>query len=90
MRDKIEMAMMLAFEAGKWAGQVELEEHYDKEQYSSAILEVMHAKKHAMPISKASEGRDVTIRLRSQKWRDGVLNQSDQYLNMAMEMLGIN
>ena len=82
----IEVAIMIAFEAGKWVGQVELEEHYDREQYSFAALESVHSKKTAMPLASASIGRTVTVNLRSEAWRAGVRAEAEQLINKAREI----
>lgn len=76
-------ALELAFEAGKWEGQVELEEHFDREQYSQVIPEVFAAKKTAMPNDFASTGRTVRINLRSNEWRAGVRKSAKEYLDKA-------
>lgn len=83
----IESVIQLAFEAGKWEGQVELEEHYDKEQYSVSIIEHFHSKKMAMPIKDASTGRTVSVNLRSENWREGVRKSSNEYKQKAIQML---
>lgn len=83
----IEAGLRLAFEAGKWAGQVELEEHFDLEQYSSVAVESLMARKTSMPISKQSTGRTVTINLRSDEWRNGVKKSSIKYLDKAKELI---
>lgn len=83
----IQAALMLAFEAGKWEGQVELEEHYDRSQFSEAFLEAAYARKNAMPLKDASTGRTVTVNLRSDKWREGVRKSSREYLDKAMEFV---
>jgi len=80
----VQEAVNLAFEAGKWEGQVELEEHYDREQYSRAIIEVAHSEKNAMPLSKGSTGNTVVVNLRSDKWREGVRESAREYLEKAM------
>ena len=87
LKEKKQVAFALAFEAGKWIGQVELEEHYDKEQYSTSFIEVFHSKKTTMPKNEISSGKTVTINLRSQKWRDGVKKSSKKYLEKAMLFL---
>ena len=79
----IKAALELAFEAGKWAGQVELEEHFDRQQYSTAIIESFQSKKTAMPTESASMGRTVKVNLRSNEWRDGVKKSSREYLEKA-------
>lgn len=81
-----EAALLLAFEAGKWVGQVELEEHYDREQYSTAIVESFYSKKIAMPLHDASNGRSVTVNLRSNTWREGVRKSANEYLDKAKEL----
>lgn len=80
----LQAALDLAFEAGKWEGQVELEEHYDREQYSEAIIESLYSRKNAMPMKEASSSRTVTINLRSLEWRKGVRVSAKQYVNKAM------
>ena len=85
--DTIYAAIDLAYEAGKWAGQVDLEEHYDREQFSSAIIETLVAKKTSMPTNKASNGRTVTIDLRSERWRAGVRADSMNYLKIARSLI---
>jgi len=80
----IQVALELAYEAGKWAGQVELEEHYDRSQYAEAFLEAAYSRKNAMPLKDASTGRTVTVNLRSDKWREGVRKSSREYLDKAM------
>lgn len=85
-KQTIEACMMLAFEAGKWAGQVELEEHIELEQYALAAIESVYSKKNAMPMHEESQGRQATINLRSQDWRDGVRRSSDEYLKTAVNI----
>lgn len=80
-------ALELAFEAGKWEGQVELEEHFDREQYSQVIPEVFAAKKTAMPNDFASNGRTVRINLRSNEWRAGVRKSAKEYLDKAKTLI---
>lgn len=80
----IQVALELVYEAGKWAGQVELEEHYDISQYAEAFLEAAYSRKNAMPLKDASTGRTVTVNLRSDKWREGVRKSSKECLDKAM------
>lgn len=82
-----QLALDLAFEAGKWVGQVELEEHFDREQYSRSIGESCYATHHSMPFYEASISRDVIINLRSQKWRDEVRKDAEKYLDKAKNYL---
>lgn len=83
----VEAALLLAFEAGKWEGQVELEEHYDRSQFSEAFLEAAYARKNAMPLKDASTGRTVTVNLRSDKWREGVRKSAKEYVDKALELV---
>ena len=85
---KFELALLLAFEAGKWMGQVELEQHYDNEQYSSCLIESIYSKKNAMPLEKQSIGKSkqVTICLRFEEWRNGVSKSSNEYLEKAKKI----
>lgn len=87
MKDTILMAIDLAFEAGKWAGQVELEEHMDNEQFSKAALESVMTRKTAAPCDIPSEGRTVRYNLRSDKWRQGVRKSSVEYKNKSIEFI---
>lgn len=87
MKDDIELVIQLAFEAGKWVGQVELEEHYDKEQFSSSIIESLHSHKTAMPLHESSIGRTVKVNLRSNEWRKGVRKSSEEYKQKAIKIL---
>lgn len=80
----IQVALELAYEAGKWAGQVELEEYYDRNQFAEAFIESAYSRKNAMPLKDASTGRTVTVNLRSDKWREGVRKSSREYLDKAM------
>ena len=80
----LEAALQIAFEAGKWEGQAELEEYYDRIQLSEAVIESIYARKTAMPLKDASTGRTVTVNLRSEKWREGVRKSSKEYVDKAM------
>lgn len=80
----VQASLNLAFEAGKWEGQVELEEHYDREQYSQVLAEAINSRKTSSPADLASNGRTVRVNLRSQAWRDGVRNSAKEYLEKAM------
>lgn len=82
---QIEIAIKLAYEAGRWRGQVDLEEHYDCEQFSQVMPEVFASRKTALPHDLASTGRTVKINLRSDKWRIGVVKSSLEYLRKATE-----
>jgi len=83
----IEAAIAIAFEAGRWAGQVDLEEHFDREQYTNSMREVYAARKTAMPQHPASVGsRTATINLRSEEWRTGVKKQVSELLEKALKL----
>ena len=85
--DKTKALIDIAFEAGKWAGQVELEEHYDCEQYSAVMPEVFSSKKTNLPADIASSGRTVRVNLRSQVWRDGVRKTCAEKINNLKNMI---
>lgn len=85
--DLICVALQLAFDAGMWTGQVDLEEHYDREQFAKAALEAMYARKNSMPMHEASTGRTLTVNLRSDKWREGVRKSAAEYLEKAEQLL---
>lgn len=80
----VQAALDLAFEAGKWEGQVELEEHYDKEQYSQVLAEAINSRKTSSPADLASNGNTIRVNLRSQVWREGVRKSAKEYLEKAM------
>jgi hypothetical protein len=86
-KESMNAALALAFEAGKWVGQVELEEHFDKQQYGQAVLEVAYSRRSAMPLLDASSGRTVTVNLRSDAWRNGVRKSAQEYLEKALSRL---
>jgi hypothetical protein len=86
----VKTALDLAFEAGKWEGQVELEEHYDREQYSQSILESFYSKKTTTPLHGESKGRQVIINLRSHEWRNGVRKSTKEYLEKAFVVVRDN
>jgi hypothetical protein len=68
----ISLLVDTVFELGKWVGQVELEEHFDKEQYGQGILESLYAEKMCRPLHGTITDNQVIVNIRSQKWRDGV------------------
>lgn len=83
----ISLGIQFAFEAGKWAGQVELEEHMDNEQYAESALEFICSRKTAMPTRPASQGKEVVYKLRSSEWRKGVIKSSEKYKQEALELI---
>jgi hypothetical protein len=78
-----EAALQLAYEAGRWQGPVDLEEHYDREQYSQVLPEVFASRRTSSPGDFASTGRTVRVNLRSDEWREGVRRSVQEYLNKA-------
>jgi len=82
-----EAALLLAYEAGRWHGQVDLELHMDLEQYSQVMPEVFIAQKTCLPNDLASTGKTVRYNLRSDEWRQCVILSSREYLEKAREML---
>jgi hypothetical protein len=85
----MEAALELAYEAGRWQGQVDLEENYDREQYSQVLPEVFGSRKTGIPHDLASTGRTVRINLRSDDWRNGVRKSVQEYLERARSLLTI-
>jgi len=83
MNEKINAAIDLAFEAGRWLGQVDLEEHLDSEQYSQVVFESLISKKTSMPQKLSSSGKTVEYNLRSNEWREGVKKSVNQYIEKA-------
>lgn len=79
----LEACLLLAYEAWKREWQVELEEHYDNEQYAKSALETIQARSTAMPMNRASEWRQVIVTLRSDKWRDWVRKSAREYIEQA-------
>ena len=88
MQERYEIALQLAFLAGRWRGQVDLEEHYDREQYSSVVPEAVNSRKMCLPQDLPSVGRTCRINLRSDKWREGVKKETEKYMNEARAILG--
>ena len=73
---KARCAMVSAYMAGRWRGQVDLEINYDLGQYGTALAESHCARITGLPSFPASTGRTVTVNLRSDRWREGVDNSS--------------
>jgi len=84
--------MELAFIAGRWRGQVDLEEDMDNSSYFDAMLTCVHAKKtggeckHTVASDDVDQ-RPVRYNLRSDKWRAGVKKTTDDNLNKAINQL---
>ena len=85
----IQVALELAFEAGKWEGQVELEEFMEENSFFDAFLGSIYSRKtgggvsHSVSIDKDFETRPVKYNLRSNKWREGVRKRANEYLEKA-------
>ena len=88
-REVVDAALLLAFEAGKWAGQVELEEFMEENSFFDAFLGSIYSRKtgggvsHSVSIDKDFETRPVKYNLRSNKWREGVRKRANEYLKKA-------
>ena len=78
-----DIILQMVFEAGCWVGQVELEEHYDNEQYSTVVFEAIKSKKISIPLFKESTNKTVIVELRSDKWRNGVRKNANLYIEKA-------
>ena len=64
-----------------------MEEHFDNDQYGALVGEYLYAAKTAMPMHDAAVGREVTIHLRSDEWREGVRKSVNEYLGKALKMI---
>lgn len=82
----LEACLLLAYEAGKRAWQVELEESMDNDQYCLWAIESIHSKRTSTPIAPSSEWREVVYRLRSAQWRKWVRKTSLEYLESAKDL----
>jgi len=87
LQNIIELALAMGAELGKWEGQVELEEHYDRQQYSESAIESIYSRKTSTPLRQGSVGNQVTVSLRSQQWRDGVRETVKKRMEEYTEML---
>ena len=86
METEIKACLRLAFEAGRWLGQVDLEEHIDREQYSQSLFEAFLTREKCIQNSECQD-REVLYNLRSDKWRDGVKLSTSESLEMAEKIL---
>lgn len=72
--------------AGRWRGQVDLEESMENDSYFDSYLAVLHDRKTSMPlhtvsIDRALETRPVRYNLRSDHWREGVKKETQKWLD---------
>lgn len=80
--------------AGRWRGQVDLEESMDN-NFFDAFLIWNHAQKsggqclHTVS-SDDINSRPVRYNLRSNEWREGVKKETDKWLDEARELLNSN
>lgn len=81
--------MELCFVAGRWRGQVDLEEHFDNESYFDAFLGALHDKKTNMPLhTVANVGeRPVRVNLRSDEWRNGVKKTTEKEFDKCVRLM---
>lgn len=86
-KEEIKACMMLAYEAGKRAWQVELEEFMENQQFWKSALEAISARTTWMPTQDSSTGREVTYTLRSDKRREWVKISANKYLDDAVNLL---
>ena len=83
-----QLALQLAFEAGKWAGEVEMEERIERQVCCTSLGEYGYCQNTGMPFFPANlENIQSTITLRSQKWRDSVKKQVSEYMEKANKFL---
>lgn len=86
MESEIKLCLQLAFEAGRWMGQVDLEKHMDNEQYSEALLQSYISHTKCIQPSEC-HNREVVYNLRSNEWRKGVEISANEYLKKAEGIL---
>lgn len=86
MESEIKLCLQLAFEAGKWMGQVDLEKHMDNEQYSESLLHSYITHTKCIQPSEC-HNREVIYNLRSDEWRKGVELTAKNYLKEAENIL---
>lgn len=79
--------MLLAYEAGKRAGQVEMEEFMDNEMSWLSLIESIVSEKTWMPIRNYASNKKVEYNLRSDQWRKKTLESSKKYMDDAINML---
>lgn len=87
----IDNTFELAYMAGRWRGQVDLEKHMENDSYFDSFLGVVYDSKHSMPLHTVGGAEDFTkpvkYNLRSDNWRNGVTKSSLQDLEEAKEIL---
>lgn len=87
----INSAIHIAFLAGRWRGQVDLEESMDS-NFFDAFMMFNHAQKtggqcmHTVSLD-SPDSRPVKYNLRSDKWREGVKKETKKWLDEAREIL---
>ena len=85
----ISAGLLLAYEAGKWEGQVELEEFMEENSFFDAFLGSIYSRKsggavsHSVSIDDDMITRPVKYNLRSNEWREGVRKSANEYLTKA-------
>lgn len=79
--------MILSYEAGKRAGQVEMEQFMDNEMFWLSLVESITSQKTWMPIRDYASNKKVEYNLRSDKWRENTLKSSKQYMQDAIDLL---
>lgn len=79
--------MLLAYEAWKRAGQVEMEEFMDNEMLWLSFIESIVSEKTWMPIRNHASNKKVEYNLRSDQWRKKTLESSKKYMDDAINML---
>ncbi len=82
--------MYLAYEAGRWQGQVDLEISMDN-NLGDALQGSLYAQKTGMPLHTVAAGLDdsrpVRYFLRSEEWREGVTKSSLETLENVINTL---
>lgn len=87
LKQLIAAYMHLAYEYGRWHGQVDLEISMDN-NLGDAFAGAVSARKTGMPLHTVASGGDdsrpVRYFLRSDVWREGVVKSSQEGLNKAI------
>jgi hypothetical protein len=92
IEQKIDYALQIAFMAGRWLGQVDLEESMENDSYFDAMLTFIHSQKtggqcmHTVGSSDINS-RPIRYNLRSEKWRKGVKKEVEEWKKEAKDHL---
>lgn len=90
----VDACMVLAYEAGRWRGEVDLEERVDRSQDVQALIIARSGKTDQNLFSPSLDGRTTEIQLRSEQWREGAtassLAKRQEAIAMVAASLGVD